>query len=419
MLSQLLVFTVSVGSIVVTEGVPTREQIERLVRMLQRPTREVKSLDVIYYSKVVKPNFDPNVYRQTHQQLFDHLGGGSKDELKGSELAERIEIEEFQVEYAKAKAEIGYLSKFRISMDKGRYRREEVLGGGPDLVLFKGTPRETHLEGKFIGPDTPYQKTVVYIWDMNTIDMHGSEGIPSLAFMYDHEHKLAIARLEADRIEPRIQRDPQAWLREIDAIPSFVLLEIALGEKIYTNLDGVSGMTKDFHFKPDPEKMRAAWEGGEIWIDTGIMRTKLSVRVMVEEAYGKKLDRFEVIDYDQKGSESVRYIYAFDQEDYSRCYIEESYVRGRPFLIIHRSEFGPDGFPRQIVRHIYPISRQMLPLKHRIETIKIESLVLDQRIPDEVFEFRPPDGYQVAKSSSSKIHYFKRGEKMIAVPEED
>lgn len=199
MWSQLLIFTVSVGSIVVRQGVPTRQQIERLVSMLQRPTREVKSIDVTYYCKVVHPNFGPNEYRRTHQDMFDHLAGGSKDELKGSELAERIEIEEFQVEYAKAKAEIASLSKFRIRMDKGRYRCEEVFGS-PDVVLFKGTPRERHIEGKFIGPDTSCQQTIVYIWDMHTIDMPGSKGMPSLAFMYDHEHRLAIARLEANRI---------------------------------------------------------------------------------------------------------------------------------------------------------------------------------------------------------------------------
>lgn len=44
-----------------------------------------------------------------------------------------------------------------------------------------------------------------------------------------------------------------------------------------------------FIFEPDPEKMRAAWEGRGIPLET------VQLRGMVEEAYGKKLDKFELI----------------------------------------------------------------------------------------------------------------------------
>lgn len=55
---------------------------------------------------------------------------------------------------------------------------------------------------------------------------------------------------------------------------------------------------------------------------------------------------------------------------------------GRPLLFIHRSEFGPDGLPRQIVK--YNVAIGLGRIRH-IDTYQIESLVLDQPIPDEVF----------------------------------
>jgi len=430
-LYALLVFALYVLSLGLSGSkadVPNLAQLDKLVQAVWAGQPVVHSLDMVIYQEKRNPEFDPNFYRSTHQSHFDHLGGGSKAELKGKALEDRIAIEETQVELTRKKAELGEFVKERIRITEN-YVRIDRTSGNPEITLFAGTPREERIPARPLGSETAYTRTTVYLWDANQVRALGSSVRvrPSKGFEYDHEHKVAVAKLEDDRllgVKPPIVR---LWLSDFGIFPDLSPWITWLGTRTDPSPSGQEtlGATGDFRdpvyrqFVPDKQKVELLSQGKPISLGNDGQQW-LQVTVVVEQANQVRLDRYEAVISDRRtGQQYTAAVVAFDAADYSKCYQEEYYYslqRVVPARVISRSDFDGRGIPRQtvVLHYDFPSGR----LKG-LFTFRIEAIELNCDIPFDVFEFAPPKGYQIAKSSRSPLYYYRRGEEVLAVPMED
>ncbi len=336
---------------------PNDEQAMKLVAaMLQEG---VESLDATFYATIIEPEKSESEIREWAEDVLEDIYGAG--ETPSAAAAEgRSRTVEMNVARVLKEQRVGRKMKVRVQIDGTRQRMDMVFGK-PEFTIFAGTNREEVLPGKELRADTAFEMT----------DVRGEdEGVYTHA-EYFHEGKRAIIRAEPGK---KLERSSIVKLRGMP--------------------EEASSMLKRLLCKKESTAGREVYVPDETQIDKLCSGTlgNMSVTIRPDEEAPETHERIE-ISLGNEESPILKTILVCDKEDYSRVYFYELRNPDANLPIVQRwcSDFDCNGFAHRSTEIKYDdegnIKRK---LAHRIESVRV-----NVAIPNEVFEFSPPDGYAV------------------------
>lgn len=354
----LLLVCIPLCARAVPSNAPTEEQVSKLMAAAWKEPPH--SIDVTLYKKITKPPKPVEEFRRMFENSFDKREG-PKENLSGWGLEERNRDIQLNVERAVKEQEVGRRIKQRIRVDGYRQRTDQVIGY-PKMVLLKGTPHERTRPEVVLGPNTPYEMSLVNIGDKRKGDY--------TSFAYYHMNKSA-------RItNKRGSRWKRSDIARLAGLPEGISLwlQILLGQKQDTPTDPV--------YVPDYEKLKK--------LSTGELE-KISVRICPEPNAPDTMDRIEI--RIPRDSIEPGTIMICDREDYSRIYYYEvrNPLTGQLLFRRQCSNFDSQGFPHNATSIQYDENGNI----KRKEVYRIVKVQLNPSIPDKVFKFQPPPDYEV------------------------
>jgi len=218
----------------------------------------------------------------------------------------------------------------------------------------------TRTPGVSLGPETPFENTYVTVGKS-----HREPGF--MSFSYEGKLKLATVT------------DKSGWASnnpvQFANIPlnTCTVLKVLLGRKEGTQAKPV--------FVPDPNKI-------ERFSRTGVLAGVVRLWIVPDPNAPDTRDRIEIGD----PNSSARTVLVCDRDDYSRAYEVRTYGPAGK-LIYHRQcgDFDAHGFPHKVIETKYDRDGSL----KKKSVYRITELKVNCPIPDEVFEFNPPEGYQV------------------------
>jgi len=340
-----------------TGKLPNDEQAMKLVAAVLQ--EGVESLDVTFYATIIEPDKSESEIRRWAEDILEDIYGGGET-LSAVAAEQRSRSVEMNVTRVLKEQQVGRKMKVRVQIDGNRQRMDMVFGK-PEFTIFAGTNREEVLPGKELGADTAFEMT----------DVKGEDEGVYTHVEYFHEGKRAIIRTEAGK---KLERSSIVKLRGMPA--------------------AASSMLKRLLCKKESTVGREIYVPDEIKIDKLCSGTlgNMSVTILPDEGAPEINERIEISLGDEK-SPLLKTILVCDKEDYSRVYFYELRNLGANRPIVQRwcSDFDSNGFAHSSTEIKYDdegnIKRK---LAHRIESVRV-----NVAIPNEVFEFSPPDGYAV------------------------
>lgn len=344
---------------------PTADQVSKLVTAAwKEPVYSVYSIDITLYKEITKPPKSVEEFRRMFENSFDKREG-PKENLSAVELEMRNRNIQLNVERAVKEQEVGRRMKKRIRIDGYRQRIDQVIGY-PKMVLLEGTPHERTRAEVILGPNTPYDTSLVNMGDKRKGDY--------TSFAYYHKNKSArITNKRGSR-----------WADKSN------IIDFATPASSFQGLLGVNqGTTLEPLFVPDPNKI-------EKLSKTGLVAGVLRFTISPDPNNPNTRDRIEI--------KSDEYPYGTvmicDREDYSRVYYMEicNPRTGKRLYVRKLSNFNPQGFPHNATVIEYNIDGKL----KKKEVYRIVKVQLNPSIPEDVFEFRPPVGYRVTDFRTEK-----------------
>ncbi len=341
-------------------NLPTAEQVTKLAAAVWK--EPVQSIDIVLYKEITKPAKSVEEFRRMFENSFDKREG-PKENLSPAELEMRNRDIQVNVERAVKEQEVGRRMKQRIRIDGHRQRTDQVIGY-PKMVLLEGTPHEITRPEVLLGPNTPYEMSLVNMGDKRKGDY--------TSFTYYHMNKSAHI---TNKRGARWKRSDIARLAELPEWTS-LWLQILLGQKQDTPTGSV--------YVPDGEKLEK--------LITDELE-KISIRICPDANAPDTKDRIELI-FPKGGSIEPGTIMICDREDYSRVHYFEvrNPLAGQLLFTRQCSNFDFQGFPHNATLVEYDENGNI----KKKEVYRIVKVELNPSIPDEVFEFHPPIDYKLA-----------------------
>ncbi|MHB0945586.1 MAG: LolA family protein [Sedimentisphaerales bacterium] len=335
---------------------PTESQRGKLVdAVLKEPAR---SIDITLYKNIIEPQKPAEELRQMFEDFFDKAEGPKKN-LSSADIESRDRDIRLNVERTLKEQETGRKVKERIRVDGYRQRIDQVFGR-PKMVLLKGTPYEQIRPEIVLGPDTPYDETLVNLGDKRRGEY--------TSFTYFHTNKTA-----------RITNSKKSMWKRSD-----VLDFTSLASFLRPLLCGDKGTLLEPVFVPEPNKL-------DRFIETGFLSDTTQLTISSDPNTSGKRERIDI----KSGDSQYGMVIICDNNDYSKIYYIEinNPITGKPLCVSKFDSFDTKGFPYSAEITEYGVDGQ---LKKR-EFYRIERVELNPAIPNEVFEFSPPKDYEVTK----------------------
>ena len=321
------------------------------------------SIDVTLYKDITKPPKSVEEFRRMFEDAFNKGGGRPKENLSPAELEMRNRDVQLNVERAVKEQEDGRKIKQRVRISGHRQRIDQVLGW-PKMVLLQGTPYEEVRPEVVLGLNTTYEMTHVNLGDERKGDY------TSFAYYHYHNNKSALITNKRNSM----------WAKS-DIIELLAPPGISIIFQRHLGLN--KGTTSQPIFVPDPNKIQKV-------TSTGILSGNQRLSISPDPNNPDSRDRIEIKDPNSPGG----IVLICERKDYSRVYYSEirNPLTGKLLVTKECSNFDAQGFPHNATVIKFDMDGN---LKEK-EVYTIEKVELNPDIPDEVFEFRPPEGYDVA-----------------------
>lgn len=341
-------------------GIPTEEQVQKLAAAAWR--NPVESIYITFYEDYTKVPEPVEQIRKRAEKFADmELRGRSLDELTPYEIERRNKIIEvnFKIGLESQKFPRKIKKRVWISDDE---QRVDMVKVGPNEPL---------------GPDMPFVHTFVNTKDANTGEF--------VSYHYASEMNTVFV-------------DTSKWAEE--PIAKFADVPAARNLQISLGVDQGGTLTSPI-FVPDSNKIQALAR-------TGLTRTESIASVKLKRPLINKISIYpdpnapSTKDIIEMGDPNhfPSFVLICDRKDYSRVYRTEFHIptTNKIRYIYECDNFDSNGFPHNITEIQYDKDGNFVK-KSVYRVIKVE---LNPSIPDEVFEFHPPEGYKVVDHRSKK-----------------
>lgn len=344
-LSLMVLLVCSFGQAGLCEDLLDEEQVAKLVAAVWKD--KPKSIDATVYETITRPPKSNQQIREKVENVFAKERNQIIEKYEPDSHARSIMLEklnhmiEMNVERQIEEQKTPRRMKMRIRISNGRERKDITYADTPDVLL---------------GPNTAYETS--------TVDLGKGAVGEVRAFEYDHDANEATIHdggWAASNIE------------DFTGLPH----TISLGWKMLLGKRTSSGL-----YVSDSDKVREIES-------TGVIFDRFRLAIGPDPNAPATRDRIEVRDSESPGGPVV----ICDRNDYSRVYSIRSYQHktGRLLRVRECSNFDSQGFPHNVTVIEYDTDGK---LKTK-EVYKFETVTLNPAIPDEVFEFHPPEGYTV------------------------
>ena len=358
----LLTFFAVSSSMADTSALPTYEQAKKLVAAAWKsPPR---SIDVTYYLTVKDNTRTEEQIRQIYKDHFDDEYGS--DEELSPEMLERKE-REIQINVDNRLAELrDRRIRCRVRFDGNHYRIDNVYGNpeGTINTIVKGNVREEFRPEKKLDANTPFETT----WIETPAPTNGFE-----FYRYSHDRKTAT--VEKREISSTIVSNYK--IDRILMMPNAFILQMKLG----TRKNNLAAEPYDIN-EPKIEQLCSGTLEG------------LSVKIRPDPNEPDAKDRIEIGLYNDENIQTYTSLMICAKDDYSKvyyCQTPNPAMNKSPIFKKTCSNFDAQGFPHNVTQVIYD-GKDNVQLQ---ETYKIEDVNVNIPIPKEVFEFNPPESYEV------------------------
>jgi len=360
----LFTFFIVNSSLADSPALPTYEQARKLAAAAWKfPPR---SIDVTYYSIIKDNRRTEEQIRKVYKEVFDNEYGPdeklSPEMLKQKEREIQINVDNRLVELQDRRI------KCRVRFDRNRYRIDNVYGS-PDRTIKtiqKGIVREVFQPEKKLDANTPFEITWTEIPDAN----NGFE-----FYHYSHDHKTL--RVEKRERSSYMFINNRNQINSILMIPNAFILQMKLG-------------TRNNKLVTEPYDMN---EPKIEQLCSGTLEG-FGVKIIPDENEPNVKDRIEISLYNDEKIEVLTSLMICAKDDYSKVYYFEATnpaTNKLPMFTKTCSNFDAQGFPHNIIEVQYD-GEGNVQLQ---ETYKIEDIRVNIPIPKEVFEFNPPENYEV------------------------
>jgi hypothetical protein len=351
-LSLIVLLVCSFGQPALSEGLPDEQQAAKLVAAVWKD--KPKSIDATIYQTITKPAKSRRQIQEMVEDIFAKQKNSILQKYAPNSRARTVMLEklnrtiEENVERIMKEQQTPTSIKKRIRISGGRERHDVAYARTPDVSL---------------GPNTPFESTFVDLGERPQGDIK--------AFSYHHDRKIA-------------NIDTNGWkashIEDLTGIPSM----ISIGLRVITGTKTSSGL-----YIPDMDKLEKLKR-------TGVLLDRFRLTIVADPDASATRDRVELRDPDYAGGT----VFICDRNDYSRIYSARSYLPATGQLSYMREcgNFDSQGFPRNITEIQYDKDGN---LKEK-SVYTILQVQLNPSIPDEVFEFNPPEGYKVTDLRSKK-----------------
>lgn len=333
------------GHIALCERMPDAEQVAKLVAAVWKD--KPKSIDATVYRTITRPAKSIQQIREKVENVFAKDRSRILQKYEPDSHARSIMLEklnhmiEMNIEKQVEEQKTPRRMKMRIRISNGRERKDITYADTPDVLL---------------GPNTPYESS--------TVDL-GKGAVGEIrAFEYDHDANEATI-------------DDGGWaashIEDFTGLP----LMISLGWKTFLGRRTSSGL-----YVPDSDKVQEIER-------TGLFLDRFPLVIGPDPNAPATRDLIEVKDPEFPGGP----VLICDRDDYSRVYCIRSYQykTGRLLRVREFSNYDSQGFPHNVTVIEYDADGKL----KKKEVYTFEKVVLNPAIPDEVFEFHPPEGYTV------------------------
>jgi len=344
-LSLMVVVVCSLVQAGLSEGSLDEDQIAKLVSAVWK--EKPNSIDATVYKTITRPAKSNQQIREEIEDSFAKDRSRILQRYEPDSRARTIMLDELNatiemnVERITKEQQTPRRIKERIRISDGRERHDIAYARTPDVLL---------------GPNTPFESS--------SVDLGKGAAGDIKAFEYRHDTKTA-------------KIDTSGWaashIEDFTGLPH----TIGLGWKMLLGKKTSSGL-----YIPNPDKIQEIKRTG-LFLDT--------FRLMIgpDPNAPTTRDRIEVRDPESPGGP----VLICDRNDYSRVYSTRSYQHktGRLLRVRESSNFDSQGFPHNVTVIEYDADGKL----KKKEVYEVASIRLNPVIPDEVFEFRPPEGYTV------------------------
>jgi hypothetical protein len=345
-------------------SVPSEDQVAKLMAAAwqERP----RSIDVTLYKEITAPPKSVEEFRRMFEDALNK-GGRPKENLSPAELEMHNRDVQLNMERALNEQEAGRKIKQRIRISDYRQRIDQVLGM-PKMVLLQGTPYEEVRPEVVLGQNTPYEMAHVNLGDKRKGDY--------TSFAYYHQNKTA------QIINNRNLMWAKSDIIEMLAPPGIsIIFQLHLGVN--------EGTISQPIFVPDPNKIQKV-------TSTGILSDNQRLSIIPDPNNPDSRDRVEIKD----PNSLFGIVMICDKKDYSRVYYSETRnpLTGKLLVTTECSNFDAQGFPHKATIIKFDMDGN---LKEK-EVYTVERVELNPVIPDDVFEFKAPEGYKVTDFRAKK-----------------
>jgi hypothetical protein len=316
------------------------------------------SLDITLYKEITKPGKPAEEIRQQFEDFFNKTEG-RRENLSPPELELRDRDIEINVNNALKDQEAGRWIKERVRINGYRQRTDQVIAK-PEVVSSLRRSYGAIGPELVFDPNTPYEMTLVNLGDKRKGDY--------TSYAYYHVNK------SARIVNEKASRWKSSDALDLAALPGAIGMQLLLGKKETTLPGGL--------LVPDAPKLDK--------LSAGELET-VGVRICPDPNAPERRERIEIRVPNDAGLPMA--VLICDKEDYSRVYYYEARhpASSRPLTVRECDEFDRQGFPRKAIATEYNIDGSLKTKQAYIITM----IELDPNIPDEVFEFNPPNDYAV------------------------
>ena len=332
---------------------PTEEQAHKLAAAAWQ--ERAHSIDLTLYVEITWPPKPAEQIRQEVEEFFEKEIAALGENPPPVLLQRTKESIELNIRRRMEAQRFPRLIKKRIRISGHNHRVDQVIAE----------------PGKQLKPNTPFDSTYVNVGPRDSADF----------FSFHYYHKVQHATIQ----------DKSGW--GLTDPPRFALLPAGVSSSLRASLGVNEGTDTKPAFIPDPNKIQQFTRTGILTVST----EELSVNIAPHPSTPDAKDRI-AIRYPKLASGGT--ILICDRNDYSRVHHLEFSVPGSnsPLYVRECSNFDSEGFPRDITEIQYGKDGN---LKEK-SVYTILQVHLNPSIPDEVFEFRPPEGYKVMDLRSKK-----------------
>jgi hypothetical protein len=340
-----VLFACSLAYAQVNNGLPTEEQVDKLVVAAWKERSE--SIDVTFYLEWTRP---PKPEEQIRLEV--------EESFKEDIAALGDNPHPILVERTKASMERNIQRRIKIQQFPRLIKKRIRISGHnqhTDSVIAE--------PGGVLEPNVPFEGTYVNVGNRHSQDF----------FSFDYNHKIKLATIKNE--SGWAKRDPAKFAYMPLGIP--LIIRAGLGDN--------KGTQADPFYVPDANKIQEYSRTGILNIST----EQFQVKIVPDPNNPQTRERIEfgLLRYPERD------VIICDRKDYSRVYHAEFGIPTTGKIVYRRecSNFDSKGFPHNITEIQYDKDGNFV----KKSVYRIINVDLNPSIPDEVFKFKPPDDYEV------------------------